>query len=110
MKQINDAYQSIDTIEIFDILSALKLLRFLRLTTQVSVSSNYWYFATASTLKELFGLMFAPQTLGLSLPASPAVFKVNLFKSLVIAPTLLLLYQKKIKGNKFPRSFPSQRL
>ncbi len=55
--------------------------------------------------------MFAPQTLGLSLPASPAVFKVNLFvKSLAIAPTLLLLYQKKIKGNKFPRLFPSQRL
>ena len=49
--------------------------------------------------------MFAPQTLGSSLPASPAVFKVNLFvKSLVIAPTLSSLYQKKIKGNKFPRS------
>jgi hypothetical protein len=93
----------------FDILSALKRLRFLRLTTQVSVSSNYWYFATASTLKELFGLMFAPQTLGLSLPASPAVFKVDLLvKSLVIAPTLFSLYQKKNKGNKFPRSFPSQ--
>jgi len=40
--------------------------------------------------------MFAPQTLGLSLPASPAVFKVDLFvKSLVIAPNVTSSYQKK---------------
>ena len=40
--------------------------------------------------------MFAPQTLGLSLPASPAVFKVDLFvKSLVIAPNVIFILPEK---------------
>ena len=54
--------------------------------------------------------MFAPQTLGLSLPASPAVFKVDLFvRAWLFAPTLSLLYQRKINCHKWQRSFPSQR-
>ncbi len=55
--------------------------------------------------------MFAPQTLGSSLPASPAVFKVDLFvKSLVIVLNVIFIIPEKrliaINGNaRFPLSF-----
>ena len=39
--------------------------------------------------------MFAPQTLGLSLPASPAVFKVDLFVRAWLSPQHYLYYTRE---------------
>ena len=53
--------------------------------------------------------MFAPQTLGLSLPASSAVFKVDLFVRAWLSPQHYLYYTRErliaINGNaRFPLS------